>query len=114
MTTKRFTLTGLRAYLASKPAKTWTTGIRHDSKGRCCVLGHLENLIDVPQFALDTYDSSPVLAPFEKLTARYPRAGFGLAEINNGDDPCYQQKTPRARVLAAIDDLIARRVPKAP
>ncbi len=118
-TIKRFTLPVLRAYLASKPAKTWNDHIQHEGK-TCCVLGHLEDLTGMGDAMLwDDRDPHGVLKPFKRLAQGGGRPYAAdiadrLASINNGTDSRYQQKTPRARVLAVIDDLIARTVPRLP
>lgn len=109
---KRFTLPALRRYLASKPARTWNSGSRVDTHGTRCVLGHLDKMTGE-----HVGPSSPILTPFERLVTPvtpYGTPDWALAEVNNGTDSRYQQKTPRARVLAAIDDLVARKVSKTP
>ncbi len=116
MPTKRYTLRALRAYLANKPANKWNDHIQHDFVDKtCCVLGHLEDLVDMEDALLwDDNDPQGVLTLFAQLQRPGDDVAGSLAIINNGDDPRYQQKTPRARVLKAIDDLIAGKVPKAP
>lgn len=43
-----------------------------------------------------------------------PRGACIAFEVNDGHDPRYQQPDARARVLAALDDLIAGTVPPIP
>lgn len=113
MSTKRYTLPALRRYLVSQPATTWNSYSRHPCVDKTqCLLGKLENLTGE-----GVEEGHPVLRPFKPLARHgvYPgETEASLCQINNGHDPRYQQATPRARVLAAIDDLIARKVPKAP
>lgn len=61
----------------------------------------------------DAQDRAEVLLPFDPLKDNASRSTADvIASINNGDDSRYQQCSPRARVLRAIDDLIAHKVPK--
>ncbi len=112
MPTKRYTLPALRAYLASKPARKWNDHIQHEN-GTCCVIGHLEDYAGLSDGSLWDHHSplaNRLLKPFARLREHEDSIADRIAQINNGDDPRYQQKTPRARVLKAIDDLIARKV----
>lgn len=110
---KRYTLPALRRYLAAQPAKTWNNGDRHRDETHC-VLGHLEVMLGRPDYGLD--DSHPIIKRFKPLVNWKTPMGaikWAMTDVNNGADPRYKQRSPRARVLRAIDDLIARKVPKA-
>lgn len=107
-TPKRYTLPALRRYLAKQPAKTWNDGARHGPGNTHCILGHLE-----PLNGGFVYEEDAILRPFVGLTTpRLRSKNWALANVNNGLDPRYKQRSPRARVLAAIDDLIAGKVKK--
>lgn len=102
----------IRRYLAGKPAKTWNVGNRTAEDGTHCALGHLEALTGGMIWSHDS-----LLDPFTRLVrpdTEYSSPGWALAYVNNGLDPRYKQPTPRARVLQAIDDLIAGTIPAAP
>lgn len=66
------------------PDELWITGNFRDKKGRCCAIGHCS--IEGEGLALvDIF-------------------GVGSSScINDGGDPRFQQPTPRARILAALE-----------
>lgn len=83
------------AKLAAIPDKLWCSGSLVDDVGRCCVLGHCGR----------SGANSPEGHALEKL---FPSRYYGkllVARINDGEDPRYQQRTPKARILAALRDL---------
>lgn len=114
--TAPFTLPKIRRYLAGKPSETWNSHAQHLPDGTCCVLGHLEDLTGIGHnlFWDRLPQAEPILGLFAPLRSGQGAVADALAVINNGDDPRYRQKTPRARVLQAIDDLIAGTIPTAP
>jgi len=96
------------------PEKDWIVGIFMDHHGRCCAQGHCI-------FNRGYYDPMEVIiqraTPTSEVYSLISLFGFRkvgidehiiIALINNGDDPRYQQPTPKQRVLAALYDLKAK------
>lgn len=106
-------LQGFRAFFAGIPDSLWCVARLDGANGTHCARGHYGHGNDAEQ-RLDTL--------FEQLRATLPESVVTLSgatryrtddnlsligAVNNGIHPAYQQSTPRARILAALDDLIA-------
>jgi hypothetical protein len=86
-------------YFERIPEANWCTGTYikpspHQETIQCCALGHLGCSEDLLR-----PDSADAL---EDLFAGSPNPSTGVAEINDGLDPDYQQSTPKQRILAAL------------
>jgi hypothetical protein len=89
-------------HLAAIPARLWCVDKFTDDAGRHCAIGHI-----------DEYGDSSTAEKLRKLgvTGDDCCGGFNggtadMADVNNGNHPRYQQKTPRARTLARLRDAI--------
>ncbi len=112
------TLEGFRAFFAAQAESRWIIFSRDDGRGSHCAVGFTcqrasERRYYSPGYQdEDTHTTSVLTALFTPLARRSP---WGLdpigvvTSINNGLHPDYTQLSPRARILAAIDDLIALR-----
>lgn len=97
------TLQEFRAFFDGIPKDRWIA--RHYSShdnARHCVLGHLN-----PQANVGHHNDDSLL--FKNLV-------WGVAQtspifVNDGDHPDFQQPTPKARILALCDTLIAKEQP---
>lgn len=85
-----------KAYFIAKfeaiPDEQWCVGVSYDKQERRCASGHC----------------SVLGGEFNALNRLFPTVGFRKilpAVINDGEDPRYQQPTPKARILAALRDL---------
>ena len=131
MTSSIYDLAFFRSFFASKPEEQWLAGILHsDDKTKHCAMGFIDN--EGEDDRLRHPSDSPMgqaiglaFAPlFTEVRIEHrhlkpdntiPHRGvYALVMVNNALDPRYPQPTPRARVLAAIDDLIAGTVPSLP
>ena len=73
------------------PDEQWTVGIFTDSEGRHCALGHC---------------GAPLGYEWPILSDLVGRATQScISNINDGKDPNFQQHTPKARVLAALNSI---------
>lgn len=82
--------------------------------GRCAVgwCGHNE-YFNNPEVIKSTSSSDECKAleillhnaGIESVTVEGLRNGWNIADVNNGDHPKYQQRTPKARILAALADV---------
>ncbi len=124
------TLQSLRDRYSAIDDSLWCIKLLGNEHGQRCAVGHL--LQDTGnrthrgwmEFEPLTLDVHQTLGLFEPLRASLPETvtvstadGTSetyhrdnvtvLAMVANGDHPLYQQETPKARVLTAIDDLIA-------
>lgn len=80
------------------PEDRWCKGQIEDDSGRCCAIGHCHPVL------------GGLCSEGEALARLFPgeRHNCGkliVARINDGEDPQYQQPTPKQRVLAALRDL---------
>lgn len=112
-----YTLEGFRAFFTSRDR--WTTGTLWDNQGNCCAQGHISRACGFAIHPAHTDVGQALYTLIRPLWTDNARRYAGscssphiagshtIAGINNGEDPRYQQATPKARVLAAIDDLIA-------
>lgn len=127
--TSLYTLHFFRGFFAAR--KRWTTRILYNaSEDACCALGHVGAVTTGINSISTRFDDHPVLTPMGRaltelfaplnnmsyfgfnwnghfISGKQSSGMHAVANINNGDDPRYQQATPQLRILAAIDDLIA-------
>lgn len=122
-----FTLETFKEYFSSIPSNRWIVGDRDNGHGGHCALGHTckadgyawgSSSVRGPRQA-NTEATDALITLFglfvgEELisTSPYPfilNPIHAVTSINNGYHPSYQQPDPRARILAAIDDLITKR-----
>ncbi len=106
------TLEGFRAFFASIDESLWCSGVYANNDGQRCAQGHLCHWTDrISTEGLPILTSGETLEAgrraFEPLSDREHCFTMGL--VNNGLHLSYQQPTPRARILAALDDLILLR-----
>lgn len=88
-----------RSFFAGIPDDKWCVGTRTNYRGQRCALGHLS---PVENAFKDTPMTQALNELFLDGIRMYP------AYVNNGFYVSYYpQSTPKARILAAIDDLIA-------
>lgn len=90
------------SYLETTTDDKWTTGVcRSTTKEKNCVMGHLfrMNLDDDEQGRL-WWDW------FEGCVA----TTFMIYPVNDGGDPRYPQTTPKARILAYLNDVLDGKV----
>ena len=73
------------------PDEQWTTGFFTDKEGRHCALGHC---------------GAPSGYEWRALSELVGRATQScISNINDGKDPNFQQLTPKARILAALNSI---------
>lgn len=75
------------------PDEKWCTQVYIDDNGRCCAMGHL---------GPNTLRAQVVRDLFENILVT------NAATVNDGDHPDFQQPTPKQRILAALDEIIAK------
>lgn len=103
------------------PANCWTVRTFCGEDGRRCAVGHfLRQEVPNGRVLHDFFEQGMPLLPDtkEKLCALvrllYPtdtithEAQQTVYKINNGDHPDYKQRSPRARILAALHDAKAK------
>lgn len=122
-----YDLAFFRSFFASKPESTWCVNQLRDGQGRYCANGHTASSGQWGPFAMTpTAMTRALIALLRPLGVGVPPINTlctngewrecsvedvtASAAINNGQHPRYQQPSPRARVLKAIDDLIAGKV----
>lgn len=89
-----------KAYFIAKfeaiPEDKWCVNTFTDGDGRCCAQGHCG-------------DRSHIVAPPECMALKSllfgEFDGTVVSAVNDGNDPRYQQPTPKARILAALRDM---------
>lgn len=112
------------SFFGSIPYQRWTTHAFCDQDGRRCAVGHFLTR-EIPNFGFlrrfvdrcmagelplndDTKPKLIALAELFNTGNDLHEAQRTIYAINNGTDPQYKQKTPRARILAALNDAKAR------
>ncbi len=110
-----YDLAFFRSFFAEKT--NWCVQSLADDNGNCCALGHTTargNSVvptDMSIFLCRAFvplvNKDHWLGGLLGSTWGNGNAFCTIADINNGEDPRYKQYTPQARILAAIDDLIA-------
>lgn len=88
------TLEEFRDYFAGIPEEKWCVIEIENDSGQRCAMGHLVCV-----------GASEAFNTFRDLLGN----SVSVTSINNGDNPRFPQPTPRARILAAIDEAIKRR-----
>jgi len=73
------------------PDQEWCTGTFINETNQCCARGHL-------------LARNMTRAECE-LLKMFREEGNTVAHINDGNSPYYQQATPKARILAALNDI---------
>lgn len=81
----------------------WCCFVRTDPEGRHCALGFCDPL-DEADGSKPGDGNGPRAEALLNLFEANPWDCIAV-RINNGDDPRYTQPTPRARMLAALEDL---------
>ena len=89
MTKTKYTVKYFINKFKAIPAKNWGVG-QYSSGARSCALGHCG------EGAKETRESIALKKFFE--------SGEELTDINDGTSPFYQQRGPKARILAALKD----------
>jgi len=93
------------------PENQWTVRTHSDCNGRKCALGHT-----LTPHALAIYEREwkqhgfSTTMPMEEEWLALQDVLPGVATINNGDHPGFQQDTPKKRVLAALYSIKASQV----
>lgn len=72
-----------------------------------CALGHC-SFGERGEFMHDSVERTSLCSMFMRVLRGY------VHDINNGDDPRYQQPTPKQRILAALYDIKKAQQPKEP
>lgn len=109
-------LPAFRAFFAAIPAEHWR---------RSCALDHLGMARGETGLARSASTLARAFTPLIEplgdsvgygatIFVSTPRGACIAFNVNDGRDPRYQQPDARARVLAALDDLIAGTVPPIP
>ena len=103
MKTNKEVLIQASEFLASIPDERWQVGSYGTYGGRCCAVGHLGLADRMP------HDGDPMGDMRRTVKeAAVGLLGVALTAINDGRDPRFQQPTPKARVLAALDECISK------
>lgn len=58
-----------------------------------------------PYYKPTEKETNTILAEVKALTKIFGKSNTYIADINNGDDPEYQQDTPKKRILAKLYDI---------
>lgn len=110
-------------YFTAIPGKQWCVRSFCDPAGKRCAVGHflrheVPNHARLWEFKLcenttaalldDTKQKLTALADLFAVNGDRLKAQRTVYDINNGDHPDYRQRTPRARILAALYDVKAR------
>lgn len=113
MNNPTYDLAFFRSFFSAIPEEKWTVYNRDDGQGHNCAVGHTcdsDMLMGCLRKWKNTDMTHDLIALFAPLTVGAPWGNVPIGVVtglNNGIDPRYPQPTPRARILAAIDDLIA-------
>lgn len=106
------TLEGFRSYLLAIPDDQWCSGVYANDDGQRCAQGHVcHRSSEIDEMGYPVLKGSDAILALRELFQPLSQNAFlqTVGQVNNGDHPSYQQPTPRARILAALDDLIALR-----
>ena len=79
------------------PDDKWTTGKYTEGNGVCCALGHCGER-----------ESSVDSTKANALRQLFGYEPFTVSTVNDGGYPAYPQPTPKARILAALNDIKAK------
>lgn len=126
MSTPLYDLPFFRSLFAAIPDDQWCNWTVLSDDGRRCARGHAGDISNMGRnrerlAAFDGHFESLIghvtLMPGvrndfdEVVSVSLHRCDIVAAQISNGTTAQYQQATPKARILAAIDDLIAGTIP---
>lgn len=96
------TLDQVIAYMESTDEDSWRVDTVRSAEGDTnCFFGHLFNMGE------NDVEGSHLWDVFEELWA----TTYMLYRVNDGEDPCYPQPTPKQRVLAYLHDLQTGKAP---
>lgn len=106
-----------RDFYSPIPEGRWCTDYFNNDKGQNCAIGLIRpdlNHEEMRAFLADNNGANwrgmnKIFGSTEICVGHYKLLSSKLAVVNNGLDHKYQQPTPKQRVLAFIDDLIAER-----
>lgn len=85
------------------PEENWMVGDFTDGVSKCCGSGHFMRLRSPGQKYL--YSSWTAINTMTPIVAEFNESS--IAAVNDGENPKYQQPTPKQRVMALLDDMIA-------
>lgn len=87
-------------FFSGIPDEKWCTGAIRNGEGQCCAVGHVNGKAN-PGALTDA------LNPSKNPEDSYGTANYrSPASINDGEDIRYPQATPKARILAALKDVM--------
>lgn len=95
------------------PENMWLIGAQGYNRIEHCALGHCKSN---DGYYGNSYPSNSIEAKtleylffnagiYSCLMTKSNRNGWNIADVNNGDNPNYQQPTPKQRILAALYDI---------
>jgi len=76
------------------PDEKWTTGTYSNVHGQRCAFGHCFD----KDIIFETRTDAKLVSLFGRITAL-------VTEVNDGKDPRFQQSAPKARILAALEEI---------
>lgn len=82
-------------FFSGIPEEQWCCESFKNPDGRCCAAGHLGE---------DAFTETKNGSNLERLMGDWGT----VWSINDGDHPDFQQPTPRARILAALNEIKAK------
>jgi hypothetical protein len=86
------------------PEDQWRSGGIGSATGRRCALGHCGfNYRPADEETPEAKALAALLPPTDAGAMVYPF--WGPLDINDNRDPRYRQSTPKARILAALNDI---------
>lgn len=90
------------AFFDKIPENKWAIGsyVAHDDPESCCARGHLGERSDIGY-----YPTTPATTLTYLLSRLSPDSSF-IVMVNDGRHHHYRQRTPKQRILAALQDLI--------
>jgi hypothetical protein len=103
--------------LGGIPEDEWMTDEFGNGKNKCCAIGHLMRITSedpnnyTPSHCSDVFRfgvaGCPLRVASEEFIAMKDLDMFDISDINNTETESYPQPTPKQRVMAFIDDMIA-------
>jgi len=82
-------------YMEATPEESWGVDVVRSKDNKNCFFGHLFNM------GKDEKESNTIWGLFEELYA----TTYMIYPVNDGENPAYQQSTPKQRVIAYLKDL---------
>lgn len=95
--TKRYDVNYFIEKFSKIPASKWTTYTFENYAGQCCALGHCGFQRNISGGKNKTTEGISLINLINKI-------GLNVVTINDGDTK-YQQRSPKARILAALRDV---------